>query len=171
MIGCAVPRTLDVGSPSNLLVVEEEEFSHAVTLLNRDVPTYRPTSHADADFQYVLVSKLGTVQSGPFSDEEAIKLFEDLAQYFQKRQPGLRTSITVKSSPASIRFLSSSILIRGASAMGTLLSAKRISRCRRADSAWCRKLDSGMLAAQQSEPASHFSYAETKERRTGSRPT
>lgn len=87
-IGCAVPRTLDVGSPWNLLVVKEEEFSHAVTLLNRNVPTHQPNPHAD--FQYVLVSKLGTVQSGPFSDEEAIKLFEDLAQYFQKRQPALQ---------------------------------------------------------------------------------
>lgn len=32
---------------------------------------------------------------GPFSDEEAIKLFVDLAQYFEKRQPDLREKLTV----------------------------------------------------------------------------
>jgi len=92
-IQCAVPRTLFVGSHWNLLVVEEEEFSHAATLLNRNVPTHEPDPHAD--FQYVLVSKSGRVQIGPFSDGEAIKLFEDLAQYFQKRQPDLQEKLTM----------------------------------------------------------------------------
>ena len=91
-IQCAVPRTLDVGSHWNLLVVKEEEFSHAATLLNRNVPTHQPNPHAD--FQYVLVSKQGRVQIGPFSDGEAIKLFEDLARYFKKRQPDLQEKLT-----------------------------------------------------------------------------
>jgi hypothetical protein len=91
-IQCAVPRTVDVGSHWNLIVVREEEFSHAAALLNRNVPTHEPDPHAD--FQYVLVSKSGRVQIGPFSDGEAIKLFEDLAQYFQKR-PDLQNKLTI----------------------------------------------------------------------------
>src|SRR5579863_1811888 len=39
-----------------------------------------------------------------------------------ERQKGLRTSITVKSSPASIRLFSSSTAIRGASVIENLLS-------------------------------------------------
>jgi hypothetical protein len=92
-IQCAVPRTFDVGSHWNLLVVKEEEFSQAATLLNRNVPTQPADPHAD--FQYVLVSKPGRVQIGPFSDGEAIRLFGDLAQYFEKRQPDLHEKLTI----------------------------------------------------------------------------
>jgi hypothetical protein len=92
-IQCAVPRTLFVGSHWNVRVVKEEEFLQAATLLNRNVPTHQPDPHAD--FQYILVSTSGRVQSGPFSDVEAIKLFEDLAQYFRKRQPDLQEKLTI----------------------------------------------------------------------------
>lgn len=92
-IQCALPRTLDVGSHWNLLVVNEEEFSHAATLVNRNVPSHQLDPHAD--FQYVLVSQSGKVQMGPFSDEEAISLFEDLARYFEKRQPELQEKLEI----------------------------------------------------------------------------
>ena len=58
-----------------MLVVKEEELCHAVALLNRNVPTHQPNPHAD--FQNVLVSTSGRVQTDPFSDVEAINLFED----------------------------------------------------------------------------------------------
>jgi hypothetical protein len=35
------------------------------------------------------------VQTGPFSDEEAISLFEDLARYFEKRQPELQEKLDI----------------------------------------------------------------------------
>jgi len=92
-IQCAVPRTLLVGSRWDVLVVNEEEFSQAAKLLNRNVSTHQPDPHAD--FQYVLVSKSGSVQMGPISDKAAIGLFEDLAQYFERRQPDLREKLTV----------------------------------------------------------------------------
>ncbi|HKV77332.1 MAG TPA: hypothetical protein VJP02_04290 [Candidatus Sulfotelmatobacter sp.] len=92
-IQCAVPRTLDVGSHWNLLVVKEEEFSHAATLLKQNVPTHQPDPQAD--FQYVLVSQSGKVQRGPFSDQEAASLFEDLARYFEKRQPELQQKLEI----------------------------------------------------------------------------
>jgi hypothetical protein len=92
-IHCAVPRTLLGGSHWDVLVVKEEEFAQATKLLNRNVSTHKPDPHAD--FQYVLVSESGIVRMGPFSDEEAIKLFVDLTQHFEKRQPDLREKLTV----------------------------------------------------------------------------
>jgi hypothetical protein len=92
-IHCAVPRTLLGGSHWDVLVVKEEEFARATKLLNRNVSTHKPDPHAD--FQYVLVSKSGIVRMSPFSDGEAIKLFVDLAQYFEKRQPRLQEKLTV----------------------------------------------------------------------------
>lgn len=92
-IHCAIPRTLLRGSHWDVLVVKDEEFAHATNLLNRNVSTHKPDPHAD--FQYVLVLKSGIVRMGPFSDEEAIKLFVDLLQYFGKRQPDLREKLTV----------------------------------------------------------------------------
>ncbi len=75
-IHCAVPRTLQEGSHWDILVVKEEEFAQA-TKLHRNVSTHKSDPHAN--FQYVLVSKSGVVRTGSFPDEEAIKLFVDLA--------------------------------------------------------------------------------------------
>ena len=90
-IHCAVPRTLLMGSRRDVFVVKKEEFARAIKLLNRNVPTHKPDPHAD--FQYVLVSKSGTVGTGPFNDNEAVRLFLDLAKYFERRQPDLQRKL------------------------------------------------------------------------------
>ena len=92
-IHCAAPRTLLIGSHWDVLVVKEEEFAETTKMLNRHVPVHKPDRHAD--FQYVLVSKSGTVRRGPFNDSEAIKLFVDLGKYFERRQPGLQKKLAV----------------------------------------------------------------------------
>ena len=92
-IHCAIPRTLLTGSHWSVAVVKEEEFATATKLLERNVPAHKPDAHAD--FQYVMVFRSRTAQRGPFSDNEAIKLFMDLAKYFEGRQPELSKRLAV----------------------------------------------------------------------------
>jgi hypothetical protein len=92
-IHCAAPRTLLIGSHWDVLVVKREEFTEAMELLARDVPVHKPAPHAD--FQYVLVSKPETVRRGPFDENEAIKLFVDLAKYFEGREPDLHEKLAI----------------------------------------------------------------------------
>jgi len=92
-IHCAVPRTLLMGSRWDVLIVKEEEFAQAIQLLNRTIPTHKPDLHAD--FQYVLVSKSGTVRMGPFNESEAVRFFVDLAKYFERREPDLQRKLAV----------------------------------------------------------------------------
>jgi hypothetical protein len=92
-IHCAAPRTLLVGSHWDVAVVKEDEFAESTKMLHRYVPVHKPDRHAD--FQYVFVSKFGSVREGPFSSDEAIKLFVAMAKYFERRQPDLQKKLAI----------------------------------------------------------------------------
>jgi hypothetical protein len=91
-VHCAVPRTLLKYSRWDAFVVKQREFAEATKLVRRNIPVHEPDPHAD--FQYVLVSRSGTVRRGPFNNNEAIKLFMDLERYFQS-QPDLQKKLAV----------------------------------------------------------------------------
>jgi hypothetical protein len=81
-LGCGARRLWM--SPEAFLV-KDEEFAHANKLLRGSKPGGEGTAEL-GEFRYVLVSKLGTVESGFLDRTQSHEFFTALATYFDGRQ-------------------------------------------------------------------------------------
>ena len=89
-LGCAVPR---LWISPEVFLVKDEELAEVNKLLKGSNPGGEGTSEP-REFRYVLVSKLGTVESGIFDRTHSHETFAALATYFDRRQPELHEHLT-----------------------------------------------------------------------------
>ena len=90
-LGCAVIRSL--WRSAEVFLVMDEELEQATKLLRRTKHGGEGTAQP-REFRYVLVSKLGTVESGILDPTQSHETFAALATYFNGRQPALHEHLT-----------------------------------------------------------------------------
>jgi hypothetical protein len=84
-------RELDCGArrlwmSPEVFLVADEELSHVKKLLKGIKPSGEGTAESK-EFRYVLVSKLGTVESGILDRTQSHEFFTGLAKFFDGRRP------------------------------------------------------------------------------------
>jgi hypothetical protein len=78
---------------AGVFLVREEELAQVNKLLKGSKPSGEGTAQP-REFRYVLVSKLGTVESGILDPTQSHETFVALAAYFDGRQPELHEHLT-----------------------------------------------------------------------------
>jgi hypothetical protein len=86
---CGVPR---FWMSPRVFLVTDEELAEASKLLRGSKPG---GEREPREFRYVLVSKLGTVESGTLDQTQTHEFFTALATYSDHRQPELHEYLTV----------------------------------------------------------------------------
>jgi len=76
-----------------VFLVKEEELAHVNKLLKGSKPSGDGTAEPK-EFRYVLVSKLGTVESGILDGTQSHEFITAMATYFDGRQPELHEHLT-----------------------------------------------------------------------------
>jgi hypothetical protein len=77
-----------------VFLVSDEELAQGTKLLKGNKNDGEGTAHS-GEFRYVLVSKLGTVESGILDRTQSHEIFASLATYFDGGQPELHEHLTV----------------------------------------------------------------------------
>jgi len=76
-----------------VFLVKDEELAHVNKLLKGSKPSGDGTAEPK-EFRYVLVSKLGTVESGILDGTQSHEFITAMATYFDGRQPELHEHLT-----------------------------------------------------------------------------
>jgi hypothetical protein len=92
-LGCALIRSS--WRSAEVFLVREAELPQVNKLLKGSKPGGEGTAQP-REFRYVLVSKLGTVESGILDPTQSHEIFASLATYFDGRQPELHDHLTVR---------------------------------------------------------------------------
>jgi hypothetical protein len=90
-LGCAMTR--GEWRSAGVLLVRVEEVAQVNKLLKGSKPSGEGTAHP-REFRYVLVSKLGTVESGMLDATQSHEIFIALAAYFDGRRTELHEHLT-----------------------------------------------------------------------------